>query len=92
MNPGISCLFDEPPALAAEDVYDIGFADGKRNLGKRQTFMLHRWAADQQRDYDRGYSEGQANRAVAIQAVVPAGFSKCLSHCPGTSRHPRHFG
>jgi len=91
MNPGISGLFEEPPELTPADVYDIGYADGKRNLGKRQTFMLHRWGYDQQHHYDRGYSDGLTSRAIAIQAIVPVEFSKCRSHCPGTSRNPRAF-
>ena len=91
MDRGISCLFEEPPVLAPADVYDIGFADGKRNLGKRQTFMLHRWGADQQRQYERGYGDGQAEKAAITRPVVQAGLSRCLSTCPGSSRVQRRF-
>jgi hypothetical protein len=72
---GISRLFSEPPAVELKDVYDIGYADGNRNLGRRQTFMLHRWGAEQQRQYDQGYRDGQGSAGAATRQPVPAGFT-----------------
>lgn len=60
-------LFNEPPAVEPQDAYEIGFADGRKELGRRDTFMLHRWGAEQQRYYDRGYKDGQTERLAVIQ-------------------------
>ncbi len=63
-----SCWIDEPPRVAPLEVYQIGFEDGCDGRSQRSIFMLHRWSAEQQRYYEKGYRDGQDDRKALSRA------------------------
>ncbi len=54
-------------SITLYDVYEIGFADGRRGQSKRKTFMLLSWKGKQLKYYDHGYAEGERQRQAAMR-------------------------
>lgn len=46
-------------SIDLQDIYAIGFADGRRGDIRRGTFMLQRWELEELQCYNRGYNDGQ---------------------------------
>lgn len=66
-----SSLFDQPPDLDCQEAYEIGFADGQKDYWKRETFMLHRWGAEQKLNYDKGYKDGKNTQQTSRSRSGP---------------------
>ena len=64
MSPGGGARKSETTLLALDEVYEIGFADGRRGSPMRETFMLRRWGAEQLMYYNNGYSDGMRERLL----------------------------
>ncbi len=59
----MSSLEDEtatvaPPCISLDEVYEIGFYDGRRGIPRRETFLLRKWGPEQEPYYSKGYFDG----------------------------------
>ena len=86
MSPGEGGEKSKKSVLALDDVYEIGFADGRRGSPMRETFMLRRWGAEQLRYYNNGYSDGMRESLLLERPYLwPVGPDSTLQEiCDGS--------
>ena len=71
-------------AIDLQQVYEIGFSDGRRGPWKRKTLMLASWAPEQQRCYDKGHMDGRRQQLLDSQEAPkdPMPYSRSAAERP----------